>query len=257
MNPAAFFSFEERTTWFFRLDGRVKLFFLLGFSLLAVLFTSPLFLAALLFSAILLAGLAQLPARLLRPLFLIYYPLVLLLLGVLQAVFFYRPEAHGFFHPQGFFYGLLQALRVLAITTAGLVVIATTPAERLIEALRRLGLPYELCFVSSISLRILPIIIEEIGLLQMARKARGFEARRLPPAKKLGAALCILESVFLNSLHAAKDTALAVDLKAFRSRPERTFTDERQMNTLDWIVFAVSAAAFLAMTALYFRGMGR
>jgi len=252
------FKYRPGESWSHRLDPRVKFLFIVLFSAVSILFESPGIQLGLFGGAFFLFLSLRTPWTDLRPLVLVYYPVTLLVIGVSQGFFHGNGGGGTFaFYAEGFFYGLIQALRVLAISTAGLWVILSTAPTSLLYALRRIGFPYEICFIGTLALRLVPIIFQETRLNLMAQRARGFDYRRFSLRGKLAALMRAGETVFINSIHSARDTALAVDLRAFRVYAERTFTDDVPMNKLSWFILSLILAGFLFALVAYGMGWGK
>ncbi len=75
---------------------------------------------------------------------------------------------------QGLFYGLVQSLRFVAASSAGLALCLTTSSQGLFKALAGLRVPYSLSFLAVIAVRFLPIIAEEMLKIRRAMKLKGY-----------------------------------------------------------------------------------
>jgi energy-coupling factor transport system permease protein len=257
MNPELFLKPLERKSWLHKVDPRVKLFFLIAFSFITILFESPGIQWSLLGFSLVLFFSTGADGSAFKGYFLVFYPLTLLLIGLAQGFFYPGARGEGLFSWDGFVYGLIQALRVLAIATASLAILLSTSYTSLLYSLGRMGLPQELCLIAALTFRLVPVIFQEIHLNLLAQRARGIDLRRISFFQKLQTLLRAGENVFLNSIHSVRDIALAVDLKAFRAYPQRTFTNIEAMNTLSWWVLALVSGGTLTAALLYSMGWGR
>ncbi len=144
------------------------------------------------------------------------------------------------FYKEGFFYGLVQALRTATLLTAGLTLALTTHPIQILYALRKFRLPFELCFLISMSLRFIPQIMDEIRENFRAQKARGFTLKQLSLKDKLLATSQICDTLILRWIQGVRDMALAIDLRGFRLHPTRTYIEEHFFQKRDQVVLGIS-----------------
>lgn len=259
-----------------RLDPRTKLILLLLISVLSVLIDRPLPLT-LLFAAVLLLQLsAGVPLRQTRYLY-YSFPMIFFAIALSQGFFYWGSQLTplftlisqkgallGFhipgissllahfpgeliFYKEGFIYGSLQSLRAMTLLTAGLTLALTTHPIDILFGLRKFRLPYEVCFIISMSMRFLPQIMDEIRENFRAQQARGFVLKDCSFRDKMAASARILDTLFVRWIQGARDMALAIDLRGFRAAPQRTFVHERHFHFRDTAVIAASLVACLAL----------
>lgn len=273
MPVSSIFRIYEGDSFLHRLDPRTKLILLGLVSVLAVSLvqTTSLFL---LFMFVLIAHFsAKIPFRRAKYLY-FAFPLLFIFIAVGQGFFFWGAQLtpvmtlvtekgalFGFkipflsgllkhfpgevvFYKEGFVYGLIQASRSATLLTAGITLALTTHPIDLLYALRKFKLPYELCFLISMSLRFVPQVMDEIRENFRAQKARGFALSQLPFRDKIGAVFQVCDTLIIRWIQGVRDMALAIDLRGFRIYPTRTFVNEKRLQLRDFAVLILSALLF-------------
>lgn len=279
MSLASLFRTYEGNSFIHRLDPRTKLIFLFLVSYLAVFFTRPVYLIAL-FSFVLFCHFsARIPFRRAKYIY-FSYPLVFLFIAIGQGFFFWGAQLNPLFvliskegallgwvipslssifrvfpgevvfYQEGFVYGLIQAFRTATLLTAGLTLALTTHPIELLYALRKFKLPYELCFLISMSLRFLPQIMDEIRENFRAQKARGFLLKKFSLRDKIAAAAQICDTLIIRWIQGVRDMALAIDLRGFRLYPNRTFVVEKTLQKRDGLVLGFSLILFVTFICM-------
>lgn len=236
-------------TWLHRLDPRVKLAWSATVALSATLLGQPPELA-------LLLGLTLVPWLVLRPPW--RYVLALLSLAglalgsmlVSQGLFWNSgPRTVVLTLPlglslarEGLLYGAGQSLRLVAIGSAALAVVACSEPAALLFALTRLGLPPGPAFMLVLALRFLPETLaqgQRILAIQRLRGVRGGALRRashfIPPL-----VACLLRQ--------ARQMALAADARAWT--PRRRELEPAPLARLDRVVLAGLVVLLLAASAV-------
>lgn len=262
-----------------RLDPRTKLILLALTSVLSVLIERPGPLLLLFGLVLSIHFLARVPFAQTRYLY-YSYPMIFLAIACSQGFFYWGPQLTplftlvskngsllgfsipGFstllthfpgeliFYREGFLYGLGQSLRAITLLTAGLTLALTTHPIDILFGLRKFRFPYEICFIISMSLRFLPQIMDEIRANFRAQAARGFVLKNCSLRDKLSASARILETLFVRWIQGARDMALAIDLRAFRALPRRTFVHERAFQRFD--AGAMACGALLCLMIYFF-----
>jgi energy-coupling factor transporter ATP-binding protein EcfA2 len=119
---------------------------------------------------------------------------------------------------EGFVHGLVQSLRVAAISFGGLALVASTPPDRLLLALRGLGVPWAVAFLTSSSLRVVPQIASSWSTVRAAQAARG-EVRG---ARRLRAELDALRPLIARAVRHAAVLAESLKGRGFDPAGRRT-----------------------------------
>jgi len=245
-----------------RLDPRTK--FLAVMSLMIATVTArhwaPVVLAA--GAAVAVALVARLPLRLL-----------LRNLGPFTWLFAFTFALHAFMTPgaplwrvpgvdvavtaEGLSLGALFAGRLAAvISIASLMTLTTAPMEltdgleRLLSPFRRLGLPaHELAMMVSISLRFVPVLVEEAERLHRAQVSRGadFSGGPVARARKL---IPLLVPLFIAAFARADRLALAMESRCYRGGEGRTSFRQLRLAGRDLLAAALTAGLVAAVLLL-------
>jgi len=122
---------------------------------------------------------------------------------------------------EGIEHGLIQSLRLVSVTAAGLALAATTPLDRLLAALIRLRVPFQLAFLAVMSLRFLPEVGREVLTVRRARARRGRPAWRRSPAAWLKLEISLLRPIVARAVRRARSVAESLDIRGFDSESPR------------------------------------
>ena len=212
-----------------RLDPRTKLALGLA-AMLAVLFTrQPLTLgveALLLLAGVLALNLVGPWCRSLR----LTLPMALLVF-LIAVLAFDLPTA------------LQLALRLLNLLTASFILFQKLSPEELGDGLRKLGLPYAVCFILTTSMRYVPLLGRKLRNIMDAQRSRGIDLRfRLGNAGNL---LALLLPLLIQSFLLSDELAMAMEARGFGS-PGRSRRRPLQMRAWEY-------GAVIAVLALLHR----
>jgi len=119
------------------------------------------------------------------------------------------------FWREGIEHGLIQSLRMVAVTAAGLSIAATTPLDRLLAGLIRLRVPFSLAFLAVMSLRFLPEVGREVLVVRRARARRGRPAWRRSPRAWLQLELSLLRPIVARAVRRARSISESLDVRGF------------------------------------------
>lgn len=123
---------------------------------------------------------------------------------------------------EGATHGLVQSLRLVATTFAGLALAVSTAPERLFAALVALRVPYGAAFLAVVALRFVPVAGRELRDVRRARARRGRPIWRRSPWAWLRQEMALLVPVAARSLRRARSLAETLDARGFDPlRPRR------------------------------------
>ena len=137
------------------------------------------------------------------------------------------------------------------ILLASLLTLTTSPMsltdglEKLLQPLERIQIPaHEIAMVMSISMRFIPILLDETERIRKAQISRGanFEGNLF---KKIQSLVPILIPLFLSAFRKANELALAMDARCYRGGTGRTsyqklcFTGRDGLATLYTVIFFI------------------
>lgn len=146
-------------------------------------------------------------------------------------------------------YGILRSLEFLlrmGIIIVSAAILTTSSSREIIQGLIQCKCPYEIAFMVSLAIRFLPIFKEEMTDMITAIQLRGIDLKKVKFNKKIQVYKYILTPITINSLMKAKELAAAMEMRGFRAYPQRTSYMVLKMQTLDYLIIALSmGAAFL------------
>jgi energy-coupling factor transport system permease protein len=145
--------------------------------------------------------------------------------------------------------GVGAALRLLALTTAGVLFFATTPPEELGEALQASGLSPQTAFLFEGTMRFVPTMGALMREVYDAQASRGI---RLDGLYLLRNGPALLAPLLISALRLADELTEAMEARGFRS-PRRTLLRDYRWRGRDWLLVAstvVASALFVAWLAM-------
>jgi energy-coupling factor transport system permease protein len=161
---------------------------------------------------------------------------------------------------QGVLNGAVYSWRIAIFLFSAAFLTLTTQAVELTDAffrvfapLKRVRFPLEeLSLITMISLRYIPLLLEEAINLRKAQMSRGasFEGGLIRRAKKT---LPLLVPLFVSSFRKADELALALDARGFRSGQARTSYQNLAFRGSDFVflflIFALAGVSYLIKAA--------
>ncbi len=248
-----------------RLDPRTKLVLILVVMILAVATIDFRIYLLISFFLLLMAWLSKIPVfhflRNLRSFFWLF------VLTFILHIIFVPTNSGGFWNlgfikisHEGALNGAMYSWRIAVFIFAAAFLSLTTQAVELTDAvfkslsfLKKLKFPLEeISLITMISLRYIPLLLEEAVNLKKAQMSRGasFEGSLIRKAKKT---LPLLVPLFVSSFRKADELALALDARGFRSGQERTSYQKLAFSSSDFfflfLIFAVAALSYLIKRA--------
>ncbi len=155
---------------------------------------------------------------------------------------------------EGLAHGLVQSLRLIAMTLGGLALSLSTPPDRLFAALQALRVPFGVAFLAVTALRFVPEVGREWLTVREARAARGRPLWRRGPWAWISEEVALLRPVVARSLRRARALAESLDVRGFDPLISRTHYRPLRMSRGEGalLAFALSFAALLvALRLLY------
>ena len=129
---------------------------------------------------------------------------------------------------------LVTAASLLTLTTQPVVLVAGV--ERLLGPFRRFGLrPHNIALAMVITIRFIPVLIDEAVKIRKSHIARGFRPDRNLAARMRGVSLLLIP-LFTSTVRRAEELAVAMECRLFRSTAVRTRFFELKMAGRDWSV---------------------
>lgn len=255
-------------TFVHRLDPRTKLLCTL-FLLIAISFTRSIPVAAIYLALLLLiVRVAHIPLGfVLRP-FLRGLPFILFFLGFTVLWLGWQEPVGTVYWEWGWIritssgvhLAVLSILRLVSLllllslpTLTTKITQLTYGVESLLKPWSRVGLPaQEIALVSTIALRFVPILTEELERVMKAQASRGGEIGSLnwrQPAQIGRALLPLIVPLFVNAFRRAEEMAVAMEARGYVGGAERTRFIQLHARPVD---FAVTIGLLVVLLAVWF-----
>jgi energy-coupling factor transport system permease protein len=231
--------YVARRSWLHQLDPRTKLAFV-GVSFVLLLLNSHLALSVVYLVVVhFLLWRASIPWDRIRWLWRQMWPVTLLIL-LLRPLFYPtgQPVLWAFWRVKitlpSLLQGLAAALRVDALAFAVFVLLVSTGQAQLVQALVRLGIPFEWGLALAIALRYLPLLYALYGTITDAQRARGWTAERGSLLARLRAYVPTLVALIIAALRLSDTLTLALAARGFRPGYPRTAYRSLHLGRTDW-----------------------
>ena len=187
------------------------------------------------------------------------WPTVRAMLSVAAVIIFIQLFLHPGPHPllqvggvrlyrEGLPIGLEVALRIYCIVLASLLTFIWMDPTSLTLMLMKTGLNYRYAMLVGLSLRTFPLLERELGKIYDSQQARGMELRGT--LRKLIRLLPVMMPFVLRALRRANEIAVAMELRGFGYRKERTWQRTIALGPCDRVVLVVLGVAAILYVGL-------
>ncbi|HBH13694.1 MAG: ABC-type cobalt transport system permease [Clostridiales bacterium 38_11] len=241
-----------------KIDPRVKLLFVICISSLGLAFTKFSMLLAVFFIGLLISHVLKADLfMLLKRIKIMLYLFVVLV--VIQSIFVRSGDSLvnlggiTILTSEGLSRGFAYLMRVLIILISG-AIIATCDMRRLIQGLIQMKLPYDFAFMTSIGVKFLPLLMEELKDTLTAIQLRGIDIGKLQLKERIEIISYIFTPVFVGALSKAKKLSLSVECRGFRAFDNRTSILTLKFSPFDYLAITLTfiLTATLIITNQYF-----
>ncbi|MGM9991564.1 MAG: energy-coupling factor transporter transmembrane component T family protein [Candidatus Bruticola sp.] len=162
---------------------------------------------------------------------------------------------------QGIWRGLAMGLRlVILVLLTSILSLTTSPImltdgmEKLLSPGQYLGIPtHELAMVSTIALRFVPTLAQEMETIIKVQLARGASLDRGSLIQRARALLPIMIPLFVSAFRHAEDLAWAMEARCYRGGQGRTRLHELHLGLADVIAVMAIAALFIFFKVLEYH----
>jgi len=159
------------------------------------------------------------------------------------------PLPYGGITREGLELGMLYGIRIaLFISMASLLTLTTEPihlvdgVEKLLYPLSKSGLkPQEIAIAMFITIRFIPILIDEAVKIRKSHIARGLRTDSSLKAKLKSISLLFLP-LFHSALRRSENLAIAMECRLYRSDCQRTRYNALSMELKDWAALIISVS---------------
>ncbi|WP_069998814.1 energy-coupling factor transporter transmembrane component T family protein [Cellulosilyticum sp. I15G10I2] len=159
---------------------------------------------------------------------------------------------------QGLKTALMMGTRlILLIVGSSLLTLTTSPIEltdgieSLLNPFRKIGVPaHEIAMMMSISLRFIPILLEETDKIMKAQMARGADFETGNIVKRAKAMIPIMVPLFISAFRRAEELAMAMEARCYRGGEGRTRMNSLQYRRRDVYAFVIGIVFMIGCIAL-------
>lgn len=239
------------------LDPRSKLVMVLCLSTLGVFIQDIKILAAVLFAVIVLSATAgsklfMLVKKLRRILWLF------VAIAVIQSIF--APSGKILLNlggiklitSGGLYKGVAMVLR-MSIVMVSATIMATSNSREIVQGLVQWRIPYEIAFMVSVSIRFLPLLVDEIKNVVTAVQLRGIELDKIPARQRLKVYSYLIMPVVSGAVIKSRELATTMETRAFRAYPKRTSYMALTMQRIDYVVIFTSLIISILTLTFYLQ----
>ncbi len=138
---------------------------------------------------------------------------------------------------------------ILLIVGTSLLTLTTSPIEltdgieNLLNPFKKIGVPaHEIAMMMSISLRFIPILLEETDKIMKAQMARGADFESGNIIQRAKAMVPIMVPLFISAFRRADELAMAMEARCYRGGVGRTRLNSLKYQRKDFFAFIISAA---------------
>jgi energy-coupling factor transport system permease protein len=202
----------------------------------------------------------QIFAPFIKSIFFVIWPFILSL-AIIQGFFSPGEEilftlSSFTFTQEGLFAGLSFALRILVALSAMILLIMTVRPDRLMQALREIGLPKSIAYIVLTALQIFPRFQDRANVILDAQQARGLEMQvnwicRIPLLVPM------ISPLLLSSIVDVEERAMALESRAFNYPGQRSqlsqLLDSQSQKLFRALLLLAVAALLLSRIASIFQ----
>lgn len=171
-------------------------------------------------------------------------------LGVLMI----GPRNYAAYTLEGFLFGTLIFMRVLAVVFSIPILTMTTPMTKIAANMGQMKIPYQFTLIFVTGMRFVPLVFQTWQNVMQAQKLRGRDIDKLPITKKATVYTSALTPVLLYLLKISTTLQTALECRAFGSPATRTYLEETKLRAGDYIAQITTIALAAAILALKLMG---
>lgn len=143
--------------------------------------------------------------------------------------------------------------RLLIFILTSILYMGTISTSELIEGLRKLKVPYIVCFILMMAMRFFPTLAADLNMIKEAQMSRGTEFEKGSPILRAKKTVAILIPLLVLSFRRVAVISYGLEARAFTPSLRslnRTFFKESPMRPRDKVIVTVCIVAFVGM-AIY------
>jgi energy-coupling factor transport system permease protein len=137
----------------------------------------------------------------------------------------------------------MLSLRLVNLLTLSFLFFQTIGPEELADSFRKMGVPYEFCFILTTSLRYVPFMGGRIRRIIDAQRSRGIDMR--PRLRNMPNFIALLIPLLIQSFVLAEQLALAMESRGF-ARTGRTFRKTYHISVGEYVMMIAALGLLVA-----------
>lgn len=153
-------------------------------------------------------------------------------------------------YQEGIYSGVTLLLRIMCMTTFALVTIMTSHPSDIFASLQKIGMPYVLNFILTMTLQLLPILQREFWLVLNAQKSRGMKGTGF------SAILPSMVPVFVGAIERVQQLSISLESRAFGSSGLKTSYRSVTLGMKDYGILVFGIVATVGMLYWVFTSPG-
>ncbi len=157
---------------------------------------------------------------------------MLILVFIIGFIFFDLPTA------------LLLGIRLFTLLTVSFIFFFSIDPQEMGNALRKMGMPYEISFILTTSLRYVPMIGRKVRQISDAQQSRGIDLR--PRIKNISNFMALMMPLLVQSFILADELALAMESRGFGCK-RRSTRKKYHLTFKEYGVMAISLGLLIAL----------
>jgi energy-coupling factor transport system permease protein len=139
---------------------------------------------------------------------------------------------------------VLLSIRLFTLLTVSFIFFSSIDPQEMGDALHKMGMPYEISFILTTSMRYVPMIGRKVRQISDAQQARGIDLR--PRFKNISNFMALMMPLLVQSFILADELALAMESRGFGCKQRST----RRTYRLTFKEYGVIAVSFGLLIAL-------
>ncbi|CEF18162.1 Energy-coupling factor transporter transmembrane protein EcfT [Staphylococcus xylosus] len=157
-------------------------------------------------------------------------------------------------------YIVLRLMFIIMIST--IMTLSTSPIdltdafEKLLSPLKLVKIPvHQLSMMMSIALRFIPTLMNELDKIILAQKSRGSEISSGSIINRVKAFVPLLIPLFISAFQRAEDLAIAMEVRGYDTKKQRTNYRKLQWQTKDSLTLLILLPLSVVLFVLKFMGV--
>lgn len=156
------------------------------------------------------------------------------------------------------FYLFNLLLKYFCTVPLAILFLMTTNPSQFASSLNQVGVSYKIAYAVSLTLRYIPDIQEEFGMIKLSQEARGLElSKKAKLMERIKGNVQILVPLIFSSLERIDTVSTAMELRRFGKNKTRTWYTYQALTKKDALVIGLAVALVLVTLALFAVNGGR